>query len=256
MQGCGSVWVVWSSSLLRLGNAAGSGAENPPNSTVQICRATSVNGTATANALTGLNHLNDNLNGLGGNDSLYGYDGNDVLNGGAGADYLHGGDGSDTAFYNTIGAGLIADLQFTQSNTGEAAGDTYVSIENLRGGAGNDSLRGDAGNNTLWLAGGNDVAHGRDGDDHILGGDGDDLLVGSDGIDRLEGENGNDVLIGGSGPDQLIGGAGVDRAQYSDAATAVLVDMEDMSLNTGDAAGDSFNGIEDCLLYTSDAADE
>ncbi len=62
------------------------------------------------------------------------------------------------------------------------------------------------------------------------------------------------MLIGGSGPDQLIGGAGVDRAQYSDAATAVLVDMEDMSLNTGDAAGDSFNGIED--LYGSNSNDQ
>ncbi len=41
MQGCGSVAVVLSTSLLCLGNAAGMGAENPPNSTVQICRAIS-----------------------------------------------------------------------------------------------------------------------------------------------------------------------------------------------------------------------
>ncbi|MFQ3302561.1 MAG: hypothetical protein ACI9EH_001460, partial [Planktomarina sp.] len=36
-------WVVWSFSLLRPGKTAGLGAENPPNSTVQIYRATSKN---------------------------------------------------------------------------------------------------------------------------------------------------------------------------------------------------------------------
>jgi hypothetical protein len=42
MQGCGSVSVFLSSSLLRPSIAAGLGAENPPHSGVQFSRATSV----------------------------------------------------------------------------------------------------------------------------------------------------------------------------------------------------------------------
>jgi len=94
----------------------------------------------------------DVLNGNLGNDQLFGESGNDTLNGGSGADILVGGEGADSlngggstdrAQYTSSSSGLTADLQIVANNTGNAAGDTYTSIENLYGSNHNDSLRGD-----------------------------------------------------------------------------------------------------------------
>ena len=48
------------------------------------------------NRLRGLDKLDDNLFGLGGNDRLYGYEGDDFLSGGSGKDRLYGDQGADT----------------------------------------------------------------------------------------------------------------------------------------------------------------
>ncbi len=48
------------------------------------------------NRLYGMDKLNDNLFGLGGNDRLYGYEGDDFLSGGSGKDRLYGDQGADT----------------------------------------------------------------------------------------------------------------------------------------------------------------
>ena len=169
----------------------------------------------------------DVLTGNAGNDTLRGDMGDDLLNGGPGADRLQGGAGTDTADYTGSVGSLRVDLLFPHVNTNVAAGDTFLSIENLIGSQGMDNLRGTHGPNLI---------QGRENVDYLFGRQGDDTL---------DGGVGDDVLFGGPGADHLIGGPNRDRAQYSESLTALLVDLLDPSRNTGEAAGDTFLFIED-----------
>jgi serralysin len=114
----------------------------------------------------GINVLDGGL----GRDSLSGGAGNDTLVGGAGADSLVGSEGVDIASYATALAGVTASLATPSVNTGDAAGDSYGSIENLTGGNFNDTLIGDANANVL------DSGAGK-GDDTLTGGAGNDTFV-------------------------------------------------------------------------------
>ena len=150
------------------------------------------------------NGLDNTIAGSAGNDRLEGGDGNDVLDGGAGADALIGGSGVDTASYaSATFTGVDARLTGSSPDFGgDARGDTFVGVENLRGSAFDDNLHGDADANTLW---------GGAGGENLYGGGGDDLVIGGDGSDySLQGEAGNDVLRGGRGADFLYGGDGND----------------------------------------------
>ena len=178
-------------------------------------------------ALNGTGNFgNDTISGNAGNNVLDGSYGDDVLIGGAGADTLKGGDGIDTASYATAAAGLTVFMGGPQLNTGEAAGDSYVAIENLAGTNFADILGGDNGNNT------------------VSGNDGNDWLFGSGGLDALQGGNGNDVLEGGAGADALDGGAGTDVASYRNATSGIVLDLVNSANSSGDATGDSLNGVE------------
>jgi serralysin len=142
---------------------------------------------------------NDRLYGEEGNDTPYGGANNDLLVGGRGADWLDGGDGIDTACYATSTTRVVADLNTPANNSGDAAGDTYVSIENLIGGSAGDTLVGDLNDN---------------------------------------------VLKGGPGADVLDGRGGTNTASYASAAAGVVVSLQNPSLNTGDAAGDTYSFIQ------------
>lgn len=155
-------------------------------------------GTAAADKLTGATTA-DHLFGKAGEDTLFGLGGDDILVGGSGADVLDGGAGTDTASYEDATAGIRADLLKSFANLGDAAGDRYVSIENLTGSAFDDMLSGNNGRNVLI---------GGAGADKLLGYGGVDILMGGDGNDQLFGHGGADILIGGSGNDLMDGGAG------------------------------------------------
>ena len=155
----------------------------------------------------------DILHGEAGNDTLNGGTGNDTLDGGLGADVLDGGVGSDTATYQNAGSAVTAALDTTLGvvNAGEAAGDTYTSVENL------------------------------------IGSSYDDTLVGNNQINQLYGRDGNDTLVGGDGADRLDGGTGTDTASYEYALTDVAVSLTSNTGTVGDANGDVLVSIENLI---------
>ncbi|NKE46382.1 isopeptide-forming domain-containing fimbrial protein [Roseomonas frigidaquae] len=166
-------------------------------------------GTGGADVIEGLQG-NDVLGGGGGADTLIGDAGNDILNGGAGADVLDGGAGVDTATYAASAAGLTVSFADPSLNTGIAAGDVFIQVENLLGSAHADRLTGDNAAN------------------RITGGAGNDTIAGG---------GGNDVLLGGAGQDEMTGGAGADRfifASLGESAVAAPDSILDLSWFEGD----------------------
>ncbi|HET7714895.1 MAG TPA: calcium-binding protein [Bauldia sp.] len=135
--------------------------------------------------------------GNGGADALSGGVGNDTLVGGANGDTIDGGDGVDTASYADKSVDVSVTLGGATAATvflNGVAEDAVQNVENLVGGAGNDSFVGDAfanffsggsGNDSLSGGLGNDIVHGGDGDDTVQGGAGEDLLSGNAGADKF-----------------------------------------------------------------------
>ena len=229
---------------------------------------------------------NDTLNGTAGVDTVFGDAGDDFLIGGGfnneaqGGDTLDGGEGFDFASYDdktTTEAGFTASLLNSAINTGVAAGDTYISIEGLRGGDGDDTLIGDGNSNVLRGGAGNDTLDGGanfdtaswqdtnsavtvdlrikiaqntgQGNDTLInienlrGGGGNDVLIGDTGNNRLQGRGGNDFLTGGAGGDILDGEDGFDTAVYTQETSAITINLS-TGLNGGAAFGDQLISIE------------
>ncbi|KRA65859.1 hypothetical protein ASD79_00825 [Caulobacter sp. Root655] len=147
---------------------------------------------------------------------LEGADGADVLIGGVGDDIFDGGVGSDTIAFDNAANGVVVDLGLIGAQDTGAGHDTFIGIENLKGGAFSDLLIGDGGANGLL---------GGEGQDWLKGGGGVDALVGGEGADSVWGEAGDDVLDGGAGNDTIDGGAGSDTVTYLLAGSRVEVDL-------------------------------
>ncbi|GAB5387834.1 MAG: hypothetical protein Alpg2KO_08020 [Alphaproteobacteria bacterium] len=120
---------------------------------------------------------NDLVTGDAGDDSIWGDAGDDILSGGAGADAIYGGEGEDTASYMDAEAGASVSLDGSVSGTGDAAGDTLDSIENLIGSDYGDHLAGDTTDNELSGEAGDDILDGRGGNDVLRGGVGNDRYM-------------------------------------------------------------------------------
>ncbi|MEP4884870.1 MAG: hypothetical protein ABJ215_00740, partial [Alphaproteobacteria bacterium] len=174
---------------------------------------------------------NDVLTGSDGANIIRGLAGNDSLDGGAGDDTLNGGDGNDT-----IDGGTRNDTL-----TGGAGDDIYIvdSLDDViieLAGGGTDTVRTTLTDYVL--------------PDHVesleLITDGVVNATGGSGDDSLSGGSGNDTFNGGAGGDAFTGGAGTDAATYADAGSGVAVDLAHGG-GYGDAAGDTFNGIENII---------
>ena len=191
----------------------------------------------------------DTLTGGAGNDTIFGGPGNDTIAGGAGADILNGdagndtfdegatsngadvmngGAGTDTVSYasRTVAVTVILDAL---ANDGEALelDKVMLDVENVKGGAGDDTITGSPLDNVL---------DGGAGIDTISGGLGNDTLRGGDGNDVLHGDAGDDIFDEGAaanGNDTIVGGAGSDKVDYS-ARTADLVVVMDGVTASGD----------------------
>lgn len=180
----------------------------------------------------------DVLYGLEGDDILLGGEGNDRLEGGVGADALTGNGGYDMSTYHTAAQGVALNLD-TGGTRGEAAGDTFASIEGVEGSAHSDEIGGNGADNALRGEGGGDWIHGYGGNDVVTGGEGNDTLYGGVGVDDLLGGNGNDTLYGGEDWDRLEGNAG-DDVLYGGASFDQLDGGSAADTLYGGAGGDHF----------------
>ncbi|WP_298864741.1 hypothetical protein [uncultured Sulfitobacter sp.] len=221
---------------------------------------------------------NDVLLGFGGDDRLYGGAGRDTLAGGVGADRLDGGSSTDLADYSASNAAVNVSLLTGFAAGGHAAGDTFVSIESLKGSRFDDILNGSNGASVLEGGQGADVLRGNGGNDtasylssnagvnvslssgyaaggdatgdvffsieHLTGSAFDDQLSGDGTAQALTGSFGDDLLRGRGGADRLYGGDGSDTASYSDAVDAVNVSLQTGYTAGTHAAGDTFFSIE------------
>lgn len=139
------------------------------------------------------NGIGYKIDGGNGNDIISAGAGNDTLIGGHGTNQLDGGLGNNTASYENMTAGQNVTASLNNDATGNGtvsggiASDTYTSIQNLTGGAG---------------------------DDHLTGNSSANLLIGG---------AGNDTLVGGGGADTLNGGTGVDTASFAGLAAVNVV---------------------------------
>jgi Ca2+-binding RTX toxin-like protein len=156
---------------------------------------------------------NDTLDGGGGGDSIIGGEGDDLLKPGAGFDYVLGGNGIDTVDYSTSVTGVGVHLFYGGGFGGDASGDGITGVENVIGSA---------------TAG--------------------DTIYGDDAANILMGLGGDDTFFGSAGADMMDGGAGTgDTVYYFASAGAITVNLLTGVGTGGDAAGDTYIGIESVI---------
>jgi Ca2+-binding RTX toxin-like protein len=145
---------------------------------------------------------------------------NDTLEGNGLANVLDGGNGLDTAYYYSSVAGVTVNLATGIGSGGDAAGDTFASVE--------------------YVIGSNSAG---------------DTLTGNGVINYLAGQAGNDTIDGGGVAsasvntttyqgDSLDGGEGTDTLSYASATQQVVVIMDQNSPTSGIA----WNGTSGDLM--------
>ncbi len=233
-------------------------------------------------------HLDDILNGLGGEDDLQGGDGDDTLDGGDDDDRVLGGAGGDTlrggAGRDWVRGGDDGDMveggddrDWLFGDDGDDDLDGGEGADRLEGGAGADDLDGGLGGAdlavykksaagvTVDLGAGTGTGGDAQGDtltgiERVMGSDHGDTLTGDANANLLIGRGGDDVLTGLGGRDKLRGDAGEDELYGGDERDVLEGGADDDILDGGDgddrltggAGGDDIDGGagEDTALYT------
>ena len=162
----------------------------------------------------------DIITGDAGSNILSGGAGNDHFNASGGGDHYDGGSGSDWIDYRASTLGVNVNLLTGVGQGGLAQGDTYTSIENIKGSAGDDTLIGDNNANVIY---------------------------GYAGSDHIEGGGGNDVIYSGGGKDYIDGGTGIDTLSYADSWSKVVVNLVTGIGQGGTAAYDTILNIENLV---------
>jgi Ca2+-binding RTX toxin-like protein len=216
-----------------------------------------ITGNAANNTLSGGAAGNDKLSGAGGNDT-YLIDG-DTDTGVKTIEELSGG-GTDTIDFsstdNTVNVTL--NLASTSSQAIGSGGLSLIlpitSIENVTGGAGNDTLTGNALANRLIGGAGADTLNGGAGADRLTGGDGNDNFVfGSSGVTQLS-QMGVDTITDFSSGDKIQ----LSLAAFGAlTATGVLDATKFATVNSdaaaaGEAALIVYNTVNGNLFYNAD----
>jgi Ca2+-binding RTX toxin-like protein len=157
-------------------------------------------------------HVNNVLKGGAGEDTLDGAGGDDTLEGGAGADFLFGWVGQDTLSYAGSKAGVFVSLRTNEAFGGDAEGDTWGEMENVRGSRFADELTG--------LGSASIVSH-------------------------LYGEGGDDWFNWSGGNDWFFGGEGFDTVDYSQSGGPIYINLNGAT-QSGDWAGSNsrYDSIE------------
>ncbi|AKU98158.1 Alkaline phosphatase [Labilithrix luteola] len=178
--------------------------------------------------------------------AVYGGAGNDTFNQGSVStpqETISGGSGTDTVTYAsrtaavtvTIGAGSGASADDGVSGEQD---DVTADVEVVVGGSGDDTLTASATAATLQGGPGNDTLIGGAGDDTLSGGAGNDILRGKAGNDILNGDDGDDVFdeeTASNGADVFNGGNGIDTVDYGARTVALVVTMDGVAANDGEA---------------------
>lgn len=124
----------------------------------------------------------------------------------------------------------------------EAAGDTFVNIENVIGTFFDDEIIADEKINDLDGGDSDDTIDGGAGDDVIYGGKGKDTLTGGAGDDTIYAGNNYDIVNAGTGNDVVYGDNGRDIVDLGDGADSIsdfedgldLIDVSATGLTFGD----------------------
>jgi Ca2+-binding RTX toxin-like protein len=191
-----------------------------------------------------------NINGSDRDDIFLGSNFNDRFRGRGGNDYFDGRGGSDIADYAYLGPSqaISVNLAAERASDGSNGTDTLISIEEVRGGSGNDTIIGSSANNVIRGNAGSDSLDGSTGTGdvvdyslnslgvsvNLVSGRGVDGATSTDtlaGFEQIYGSAFDDTLIadareanilrGNAGNDRLDGGAGgLDVADYSFGVTS------------------------------------
>ena len=161
----------------------------------------------------------DLITGLAGFDTLFGSDGADTMDGGGDYDMVH---------YDASGAAVTVNLATGLGSGGQAAGDSYISIEDVTGSHFDDVITG------------NDL------DNVLFAGDGNDTLAGAGGADSLYGGADDDLVDGGTGNDSLDGGTGTNTLDFSGAASFVRINLTS-GLTSGGLGADQIANFQNMI---------